>query len=1478
MAIRDVTLEPQGDFKFSVVLNGFDSFQAAQDYVQMMLDDAGIYVYDDNSDLVYNFYIREVKIRISHYVNGYFQDVVVTAKNLPTSAIGRSEERLSEYVSKSNFNNSDFNQIASMLEDNFDLVFEIHMKIEKNGQQVTGYWQKEMDLDYLDRDWTYFYRYEGYVTPLIKTPTELQQNPVIYVEVELSYYNDYGSLSCYDEIEIDIRDWYSSNYHGPYFQMGWNLYEYDGDNILENWSDEYHAIFEELPNLPIEVYVMEEPQLVLTPDVFYTSSQPLVIPAAGTNLSDSITAKVYSGQTIIEDVSNDISLTRAITFAQAKAASSGIIVRHGTLDWYLELDSPEGGFTASREWSLSDSISIYVAPKAPVGIVVTGTDSNNYYQGRQNTFKTPSGLTLKVRYNDGTEEAISGSVTYKLSSNPSETDLVNNASAIPIGTAVVYVHQTMTYQGEDFKIYGYYTLQYVVDTVTNISLVSSNTIYYGNYLTKDLFTLKATYASGAEETIASSDWAITYPDTSERIMSGFTSLGVSYRGYTQTLTSLSLTFANPTLKAIIVPENLIVAYNNIVSQLDLTNVKLKLTYNNSTFENEVSLDELVAQNKYSVVAQKYSSNTYVNIFATESIDNYNGTTFLDIAELTNGSLNCQFVFSVRSYFDASDTMTKTVAFTVLAMTQIKGIKILNPFTDYRVGDKFLENDEDQTQMVIYWEEQGVLNYSSLPLKSGYASVGIYPQAGTEFQNVDVSKQIQVKSVLDKNVSAEYTISVSPRRKLSKANIHSLVAVWSPSVVTPGGETIIPENGKGVLVLYNESDTTVTNGIRTLSNLSAKKYGYIIDILDKDYQARTVLFEDYLSEIEGSSNAEITFPSYEAGEADLINTCTFGCLFGAHNSVNRLFVSGNETASNADWHSSELNVTDYEYFGSEVLSANGNFSYFTSESIMYYGETDNKVIGYDIVSNDKLLVLKNKSDKEKTVYFRTPTLIKALNAAGMSETDVGGDSGLQEEFTLTKGNNSVAGISPQTIINFNGDTLFVDSDNQISGLDLEGIIGDNQRYANSRSKFIDYKLKDLDLSDAVVWSNNKYLFLSIPNVGLFVTHFEAKTDDQYEWWFITSDNPTVFLEVDDKIYYGNGDGAFGTLQNGQYADITKIFADKDQTALISILPAEERVLIEQALVNKLDESKTYKFCAIPDLTDYTKNIFFEIAKASHTEDAEEIYIDYSKDTFVGGELKENKIYYFNYIEENLEDERAIKVDSSSPLATFGKAYKFKEVSVDDTEYNLNHKSYFLLDASTGNRITGFSTAELEEVSICERLDEDVEILNIDKTRSTLLLGRDGEALNIVQYGIQNPYERNIKAEIKNYEGIEAYYIGAPMLASSINTLKTIWSIILTNDTDIASSLRVAIASNKVPFYKSKDIAHTARGDLGIDFNKMDFARTDFDKKVVPRTYTVNKVLGLQKFLCLAFKNEKGKNAVLSEMAITYTLPFPSYGSD
>ena len=118
------------------------------------------------------------------------------------------------------------------------------------------------------------------------------------------------------------------------------------------------------------------------------------------------------------------------------------------------------------------------------------------------------------------------------------------------------------------------------------------------------------------------------------------------------------------------------------------------------------------------------------------------------------------------------------------------------------------------------------------------------------------------------------------------------------------------------------------------------------------------------------------------------------------------------------------------------------------------------------------------------------------------TDFSGRSLYEESYPLVVGNIGVGALTNKAILNFNGDTIFLSSDKQLDGLDVEGVIGDTQRYANTRSYFINPLLKTIDLKKSWLYTNRKYLFLVTKDFVL-VSHFEAFNIEtkQYEWWRI-----------------------------------------------------------------------------------------------------------------------------------------------------------------------------------------------------------------------------------------------------------------------------------------------------------------------------------------------------------------------------------------
>ena len=111
---------------------------------------------------------------------------------------------------------------------------------------------------------------------------------------------------------------------------------------------------------------------------------------------------------------------------------------------------------------------------------------------------------------------------------------------------------------------------------------------------------------------------------------------------------------------------------------------------------------------------------------------------------------------------------------------------------------------------------------------------------------------------------------------------------------------------------------------------------------------------------------------------------------------------------------------------------------------------------------------------------------------------------------------------------------------------------------------------------------------------------------------------------------------------------------------------------------------------------------------------------------------------------------------------------------------------------------------------------------------------------------------------------------------LDYLKTIWSVTITNDTNIPSEMEFCSVSNKTLTEKMKTIARISKDSLGLDMDEVDFKSMDFEKNIVPRTYTRNRVVSNIKFASFGIRNLKGTDCVLSSMSLTYTLPYKSYG--
>ena len=1127
--------------------------------------------------------------------------------------------------------------------------------------------------------------------------------------------------------------------------------------------------------------------------------------------------------------------------------------------------------------SMSANYVVNIVKYEPVGIEISGgSDSTTYYDNDDDKFHYPTGLTFKRRYSDDTMETISNLSTLRFYR---DEGLVNRLLATETiirkseGTRI-YVYDPVT------DVSGYYIIGFVADEITNVYLDNNVSFTLGNRLNpfRDNFTILALHSSGIISEVDD------FKFVDQGLIMASQAIKIVADGREWTLSSTKITFVSPTIDQMVIQLGTFKTnYTNTVDAVDCSSISVSLTYTDAEYVQQLafSSDNTVSDGEFHI------SN------ATEDGDGnkpfisyvFDGSTAVNVGMGSYSELTFPLTVSAVSHFDDQETKTGTINIKVFEILDITGIHIDRVYGNYSVGDTFLNEDDTTTATIYYKDANDVSKKMTVNLNSGFSVLNIYPPKGTEFTKIASSRTVKVTSVTNYNVTAEYEISVAAKYVYGNTKTHSIVAVKKAGNYTlPNGQTVADKylliarvDGDGIEnTEINSSGARVLATGKTIADVEV--FGYIDDTFDRGKNGRVILFEDYIPPVDGANNITVTFPCYVPGNADKINKCHFGILFGNNNAKNRLFLSGNPDVPNCDWHSAAIGVDNLD----DETMVNGNFAYFEDTSYCYYGETDNKVIGYDIVANDRLLVLKDKSDKETTVYFRTPTLVTAIDGSGNAMTGINGETLYQEEFALVKGNNSVAGISPKAVLNFNGDSLFISADNSLVGMDLTGIVGDNQRYANTRSRFIDGDLRDKDLSNAWLWSDNKYLFLCLEE-KTYVSHFELKGDSQYEWFVMDVKDIQAIVKTDEGFYYGNSEGRF-FRQTEKWSDVSKVFVGEGGGILASEGEADNTVIVSQTTMAKLDPTKQYRFSVIPTGNEDVSYMYYGIGDVSNVQGADATFFvqrslnaleavcivdgarDFDARKRLIALLREDKPIYLNHT----RNENTIGCSHGNKLGNYYVPYWLKRFPKDDW---LGGDLYKLYDEA-GNVV---DIAELYRATVCYKLDEEYEVYGMDVDNCSFKLRLEGDELDLVRYADQL-YSRAFKAEIKLYENVEAFYITKPYDMGSLDYLKTVWQWTVTNDTGIPSELEITYASNKIPYEDAKTLSKISVDSFSFDFGKMNFAKVDFDKNVVPRTYTNQRVLSHQKFVCFGFKNYEDTNSVLSSMSIVYTIPHASYSGD
>lgn len=1101
-------------------------------------------------------------------------------------------------------------------------------------------------------------------------------------------------------------------------------------------------------------------------------------------------------------------------------------------------------------------------------LVITGQDSSIYYRGRQNKFVLPNGLVIKKQNNDGTQVDLTGQeltqLKYRTSANTT-TDLVPNSSVIASGS-VIYV-----FLGE---IYGFYVINWQDDSINAIQIQNETPFNFilGNsfvkYRNNRTLKFKALFDSGfvQEEFLGftfSNNEIVLTPQTNVSVFVDDEEFVVNLSG--------KVTFTSPSVNSIEIQLNGVSTnYNNLADKIDLRKMKLLIKYINADYIDIISkeIENQTAQKG------KFTASAYIGAEQIAVSDNFNGGDFIDLPNefLDQTQIAAQIKLAFREFFSNDLINDIVLEISIFNILEILGISLIGNPPQYHIGDSFL-NDNDETEVAIHYENSAGNHVRTIvKLNSNFSSLSVLPAIGTVFNRAERAKTIRIVSVLNSNVSAEYTISVLPRIMNDEIKQTLIRAVFCDT------EFVSHDlNMENRYILVPEADTKIMNNIRVLTKPldEVKIYGYLTNVGDTSQNSSVIMFDDYVPPLDGESNITVKFPCFVEGNAGLINKCRFGKLFGNSNSKNRLFLAGNPDIINCDWHSSQIN--DYKQEGDKA-EKNGNFTYFSDLDFCFYGQTDNAIIGYDIVSNDKMVVFKGKSDKEPTTYYRANGLIKSLDNLGQAVTDLSGNELYQESYPLIVGNSGGDGaVDNHGIINFNGDTLFISSNKQINGLDNVGQIGDNQRVASVRSKYID----KIDFTKAQLWSNNTYLFAILEN-EVYVTHFETHSEGQYEWWRFNIKNISAMIEWNNKTYFATRNGEFCVLENGIFQDKRKLFTGSNGAMLVSEGEYDDTVQVSQTIIDKMYDDVFYTF-KVKNINDLSKYRFSQIGTISNSQNSTTDFLvrmelnalelvglvngtfDQEQKKLVAERLNTDSVFYLN----SPQGSANIETSPNSVLGTFYRPYKLRLVGSDNGEL-------FELFDITENKVADIK--ELYRATLCQKLDGEYTIYEIDREEATFKLKEDSIPLNLVRYANQ-PTQMPFEAEITEYVNVTAYYITAPFTMGSLLHNKLIKGWALTNDTDIVSEIEVAMATNEEQIDKMTTVSMTGINQLQKGYNLYDFSfnAIDFEKRVIPTVQVEWRWLRVN-FICFGFRNLENTNSVLSSLQIVYTISGNAFGKE
>ena len=330
---------------------------------------------------------------------------------------------------------------------------------------------------------------------------------------------------------------------------------------------------------------------------------------------------------------------------------------------------------------------------------------------------------------------------------------------------------------------------------------------------------------------------------------------------------------------------------------------------------------------------------------------------------------------------------------------------------------------------------------------------------------------------------------------------------------------------GTSTVYHTDSNTISTGIgdTTVWKLNASTGNW--DLVDDGAYTvsadNTITFYEPIeaTPITGAPNVKIQFKSTTEDLANRINKCRFCAPFGYRGNNKAMFYSGNPDVPNCDWHS-EIG-----------LGINVDPTYVPDDTFTVIGSQP--IIGYLRLSNGTLAILKNLTDSDCSIYYRTSNTYSNYYV-----------------YPLTKGTKNIGCLSNYTCVNIRNADLFL-SEQGVCAAVTDDADSALERYADNKSYYINKNLlleNNLERARALGIDDYYYLFI---NNKVYVgdsaklTQTANNTIYQYQWYVFDNIPARNVMRWNNKVVIGDDEGYIKMFGN-DYIDEIRYITENNNT--------------------------------------------------------------------------------------------------------------------------------------------------------------------------------------------------------------------------------------------------------------------------------------------------------------------------------------------